>query len=163
MKNKKSLVVGALVMALLVVSIGYAAIATISLVVSGSATATVNSENFKVKFTGNTNVSDDGKVTAGITNDTTATIAVQGLTAKGDTVTATYEITNDSVDIIAGLEASVAQNTNGDYFEVTPSLSANSIGPGNNSTLTVQVKCIKTPINEAVSSQIKVNVAATAN
>ena len=162
MKNNQKLVVGVLVMALLVVSIGYAAITTVTLVVNGTAEATASASNFKVEFTGEPTVSDSSKVEATVNsvNKKNASITVSGLTAKDDYVTATYTVSNLSADLSASLAATVASNTNSEYFKVEPTLSAASIGAGNTATLTVKVTLLKTPVSADETSSITVNLAA---
>ena len=87
MKNK-SLVVGAVIVAAVVIlGVAYAAISNITLTINGSAAATPADANFTVKFSGTP--TKTGKTTeATITDDHTATLKVEGLSAKGDTATA---------------------------------------------------------------------------
>lgn len=160
MKNNKSLIVGALVMALLVVSIGYAAITTIALVVNGSASASASQGNFKVVFTGTPSVDDDQTVGAGTTasgtvdasEPTKATMNVSGMTAKGDTVTVKFPVKNESTDLSANLSALVSDNSNQEYFDVKTSLEDASIAANGATNLVVTAKLIKTPINDGVVS-----------
>lgn len=163
MKDNKKMVVGLLVMALLVVSVGYAAITTVTLVVSGTATATTDTANFKVEFFGTPTVSDSNKVEATINSvdKTKANLTVSGLTAKGDSVTATYTVKNLSADLSADLATSVPTNTNSEYFKVDTSLSAASIGASGAADLTVTVTLLKTPVEDNETADITVNLAAT--
>lgn len=163
MRSNVKIVVLALVLAALVVGIGYAAITTVTLTVEGTATAAPNQSNFKVEFFGTAQSSDASKLTVGIdgSDKTKATMAVSGLTAKGDTVTATYTVKNLSADLSATLAATVASNTNEEYFKVEPTVTQTTITAGNTTTVTVKVTLLKTPIEEDVSSTIKVNLTAT--
>ena len=162
MKDKKKIIVGALVMALVVVSVGYAAITTINLNITGTATATPDTTNFKVEFTGTPDVSDSSKVTAEIdaTDKKKATINVSGLKAKNDFETVTYTVKNLSADLSASLAATVTKNTNEEYFKVEPTITAATIGASNTAELTVKVTLIKTPIEADVDSDIVVTLAA---
>lgn len=161
MKNKKSLIVGILIMALLVVSIGYAAITTITLNITGSASAKPDTSNFKVLFTGTPTVSDANRVAATIDeqNKKEATLTVTGLTAKGDYVTAVYTVKNESPDLSASLGLEVSKNTNTEYFKVEPTYKDASIGAKNTTELTVKVTLIKTPLDDQ-SAEIGVKLSA---
>ena len=94
MIKRSTLLLIVIVAIIMVLGVGYAAITSTQLDITGNTTANPSQENFIVKFLEETEVSDPGKATAIVTGDTTATIAVQGLSAKGDTVTATYTVKN---------------------------------------------------------------------
>ena len=83
-KNSKIVVGGILLIAVILVAIGYAAIKAVPLKISGDANATPNQVNFTVKFVGQPVVSDQNKVTATLneTDQLKATMNVEGLTAK---------------------------------------------------------------------------------
>ena len=97
-KDTKKIVGVVLVVAILLVAIGYAAIGTKTLNINGSATASTNDSNFVVKFTGTPTTGGTGTTTATINgqDQLKATMNVTGLTAKGDVATATYTISNES-------------------------------------------------------------------
>lgn len=164
MKNKRIFILVALLIAVLLLGIGYAIMSNNVLTISGSATATLNDSNFNVKFTGEPTTGGKGTTTAEIdASDATgrkATIAVTGLTAKGDTATATYTITNASADLTANLSAEVTANSNAEYFKVTPTLADTSITHGTDTTLTLTVELIKTPVTDDISSNITVTLTA---
>ena len=160
MKQKRTFLVVALLVAALSLAVGYAAI-TKNLAVTGSASATTNDDNFKVKFTGTPTTSDANKVTASITSDLAATINVSGLTTTGDTATATYTIENFSAELGASLAVKTIENSNSEYFEVTASLANSAIAKGATTTLTVTVKLLKTPVDKQTTT-ITVPVTATA-
>lgn len=160
MKKKRTFLVVALLVAALSLAVGYAAI-TKNLAVTGSASATPNNDNFKVRFTGTPETSDANKVTASITSDLAAKINVSGLTTTGDTVTATYTIENYSDELGANLAVGNITNNNSEYFEVTALLAAPAIAKGATTTLTVTVKLLKTPVDDQ-STDITVPVTATA-
>lgn len=160
-KNTKVSIGIVLVIAILLVAIGYAAITTITLNIEGKSQANPDSANFAVKFVGTPVVSDSGKVTAGIEeNALKATIDVKGLTAKGDTVTATYTIQNTSKDLSAVLSANVTSNTNSEYFDVSFNIADSTIAHGDSTTILVTVTLIKTPIDEDQTSTIGITVSA---
>lgn len=162
MKKKRTFLVVALLVAVLSLAVGYAAI-TKNLAVTGSASATTDDNNFKVRFTGTPTTSDESKVTASITNELAATINVSGLTTTGDTVTATYEIENYSAELGASLAVETIENSNSEYFEVTASLANSAIAKGAKTTLTVTVKLLKTPVdNQTTTITVPVTATATA-
>ena len=162
MKSNSTRVVGlVLIVAVLLVAIGYAAITSVTLNINGTANATTNSDNFVVRFTGTPTVSDRSKVTATLstTDQLKATMNVEGLTAKGDTATATYTIENASPDLSAALTATTS-NTNTEYFDVTYAFAKGTIAHGETTTITVTVELKKTPIKDNVSSDIGVVITA---
>ena len=158
-KTNKIIIVSIIVMVLLL-GIGYAAIQNVTLNIVGTAAADPSQENFKVMFSGTPTVSDSTYVTAGITDDINATINVSGLTKKGEIVTATYIIQNVSTDLTAELSAT-ASNTNTEYFNVSYAIDETTLAKGEATTITVKVELIKTPIQEAVSSTIGVQIVAS--
>ena len=105
MNNKKKVIGIVVLVAILAIGIGYAAITTIPLKISGTAGATTKQGNFVVKFEGTPTVTKgenlDASVTATatLTDDTNAKFEVAGLTAKGDKVTAKYTIKNGKIII----------------------------------------------------------------
>ena len=105
MNNKKKVIGIVVLVAILAIGIGYAAITTIPLKISGTAGATTKQGNFVVKFEGTPTVTKgenlDASVTATatLTDDKNARFEVAGLTAKGDTVTAKYTIKNGKIII----------------------------------------------------------------
>lgn len=163
--NKRKTFFGiALVLAVLVLGIGYAVVANDVLTISGTATATPNDENFKVILTGTptTDVTGAkaGSVDAKVTNETTGSITVTGLTAKDEVVTATYKIQNNSPDLTAKLSAGVT-NDNTEYFEVTAEIAdADLTVAEKETTVTVTVKMLKTPVEANETANITITVTA---
>ena len=159
MKRTNKIILTATIVALLVLGIGYAAIQNITLNINGTAAADPSQANFKVMFSGTPTVSDDTYVTAAITDDTNATINVEGLTKKGDVVTATYTVQNASTDLLADLGVSTT-NSNTEYFTLSSEIAQTSLVAGEATTLTVTVELTKTPITESVSATIGVQLEA---
>lgn len=160
--NSKKVVIIALIVALLIIGIGYAVISSTALKIDGSATASPNDKNFQVKFSGVPTVSNTDNVSATITDDLDATIEVKGLTAKGDIATATYTIENASPDLTADIVANVSKNTNEEYFSVTTDMTSTvSVTAGNTTTITVTVELIKTPVTADESTTIQVDLTAS--
>lgn len=160
-KNSAKVVGLVLLIAVLLVAIGYAAITTVQLRINGNANATANPDNFTVRFSGTPTVSDADKVEATLNpNDQLqATMNVSKLSAKGDTATATYTIENTSADLSAVLSATTT-NSNTEYFNVTQNIAKATIGHGETTTITVTVELIKTPITDGIESTIGVTIDA---
>ena len=155
---------GILMLAIVLVAVGYAAITNIGLNINGIAKSKANQENFIVEMIGEPQTSGDGTTTATIdANDKTqGTMEVSGLSAKGETAIGTYIVKNKSQDLSADLTAE-ATSTNEEYFEVQCSLDKTTLKAQEQTTMTVKVKLLKTPIDETkenLSTEIGVNIDA---
>ena len=159
MKKTSKIILLMIVMAILIIGIGYAAIQNITLNISGTATADPSQSNFKVMFSGTPTVSDETYVTAAVTDDINATINVEGLTKAGDTVFATYTVQNTSTDLSADLSVATT-NSNIEYFTISSELAKTSLIAGEATTITVTAELAKTPITESVSTTIGVQITA---
>ena len=162
---KKSLTIGAiLVIAILLVAVGYAAVTSTQLNITGTARANVNTDNFVIKFTGVDNVSDADKVTASVASDLAAKMDVKGLTAKNDSVSATFTIQNLSEDLSAELSIKSRTITNTEYFAITTEFTndKSTLNHGESTTVKVTVTLVKTPIDheENIEGNIFVGVEA---
>ena len=156
MKNKKYLVSLFVLVALLCLGIGYAAVSKV-LVISGNASMTeadpnpgdditaddiTNEElekNFKIHFVKSagypetfegTCTGDDTAIVTGITEgNLTADITVTGLNIYGSTATITFTVKNDSEDLTALFKKVEIVNTNEEYFDVTTDWNATESAP----------------------------------
>ena len=163
-KNKKTLQIVLLVaIAVLTLGIGYASISAINLIINGNATASVNQENFKVYFTqaqsitGSTGVSGTSSI-----DDNDATIAyfdVSGLTKVGDYGVATYTVLNNSNGIGADITLQLT-NSNNEYFKITETVADSQLQAGDDTTATIRVEMIKTPINDSVTTSVTAKLIA---
>lgn len=166
MKNRKTIIITVLLIAILALGIGYAAINSTTLTISGNAIGSPDDDNFVVKFTGTPTKSSTSTVKeASILTDTTASIKVADLTKKGDKASATYTITNDSADLSASLSASL---TNSDttnfsvsyYFGDTTTTTTTSVAAKGTTTITVVVELLTTPVTADVTSNITATITA---
>lgn len=164
-KNKKTLqIVLLVVIAVVTLGIGYAAISAVNLIINGNATASVDQNNFKVHFTqaqaisGSTGVS--GTSTIDSQDDTKAMFDVTGLTKVGDYAEAVYTVRNDSNGVGAEISLSVS-NSNSEYFKVTETILDDKLQAGEETTAKVRVEMIKTSITDAVSTSITATLTAT--
>ena len=164
-KNKKTLQIVLLVLiAVVTLGIGYAAISAVNLIINGNATASVNQNNFKVHFTqaqaisGSTGVSGTSNIDS--QDDTKAIFDVTGLTKVGDYAEAVYTVRNDSNGVGAEIKLSVT-NTNSEYFKVTETIQDDKLQAGEETTAKVKVEMIKTPITDSVSTSITATLTAS--
>ena len=167
---KKKYGVIAIIVAILVLGVGYAAISNINLNVTGS-TATVSPDqaNFVVKYDALNTFTYSGNptgstVTLTRTDDTTATFTVTGLTKKGDKVTITYPIVNESPTLAASLAAPTITNDNSTYFSVTstsPAANTELAENGGTANLVLVVEVIKTPAAADQTANITAQVVAS--
>ena len=163
-RTNSKIIGGILLVAILLVAVGYAAITKVGLNIDGTAKSEGNPDNFKVELIGEPQTSGDGTTTATINtaDKTQGTMNVSGLNAKGQTAIATYTVKNQSTDLSADLTAK-ATSTNDEYFEVQCSLEKTTLKAGEETTMTVKVKLLKTPIDETkenLSTEIGINVDA---
>lgn len=104
MNKQKKITLGVIILAVLLMGVGYAAITNVTLTINGKATATASQENFKVYYTAeNSTVTNEAEgvevsVTAKAQN---ATVNFSGMTTKGDSKQAILEIENGSNDVDA--------------------------------------------------------------
>ena len=164
MRRNTKIVGGILLVAILLVAVGYAAITNVTLNIKGTTKSEGNPDNFKVELVGEPQTSGDGTTTATIDakDKTQGTMNVSGLNAKGQTAVATYTVKNQSADLSADLTVK-ATSTNDEYFEVQCSLDKTTLKAQEQTTMTVKVKLLKTPIDETkenLSTEIGVNITA---
>ena len=166
MKKKRTLTVVAMVLAVLLLGVGYAvAIDDIKLNITGNATATPNADQYVVKFVENSAQDiTEGKptyisVTPGVTDDLNATIQVTGMKAKGESVTVQYTIANESADLSATLSVAVGTGVS-DKFTITPVLGTTLLAKDSTTTLTVTITLNETPISGDLTTSVPVTVTA---
>ena len=142
-QNKKILQIGLFVLiAVVTLGIGYAAISAVNLIINGNATARVDQNNFKVHFTGAQAISGStgasGTSTIDSQDDTKAMFDVTGLTKVGDYAEAVYTVRNDSNGVGAEISLSVS-NSNSEYFKVTETIQDNKLQAGEETIAKVKV------------------------
>ena len=170
MKKKKTFIIVVMLLAVLLLGIGYAVISNTNLYITGTASATADS-NFEVVFdqdtlpiTSSESNGENVNVEATVTDEKNATISVSGLTTKGDTATATYTILNNSEDLTANLSAEVTENTKPEYFNVEYEFAEPTVASMGQTTVTVTVTLLKTPVTaedeQNAQSNIKLTITA---
>ncbi len=161
MKNYTLVIIITLLLAILVIAVGFATIATVNLKITGNAAASASQSNFNVKLTGTPTTGGSGTTTAEIANDgKSATMNVSGLTTKDQTATATFTISNESTDLKASVDATISSLTNSEYFEVSKSIASSTIAASGTTTITVTVKLLKTPATDQTSGEFTVTISA---
>ena len=157
MKRRNSVITLVVLVAILVLGVGYAVVSNVTLTVSGNA-STVTTD-LKVSFEGTvakdtTHATRNGladkpaTVTATATKgELTAVLQVENLEKKDDYVTATYTIQNEETDVAATITQGTISNNKSTFFEVTTdATTAKSLAAGGTTTVTITVKLIKTPV-----------------
>lgn len=159
MKNKKRVMGFGLLVAVLFLGIGYAAITSVNFQIQGTATATVDSAQFQVDF-----IEDAATVTKVGSNSLevtdakriapqTASFTATGFKAAGDKITVTYTVENKSEDLdakLGGLTVNLANNNDGFFTAVANYGNGGTrlTAKGGRTTVTVTVELVKTPIGE---------------
>ena len=178
MKNNKSKILMGVLIAILAIGIGYAAVSSINLVIEGSATATKASDSeievpvdpsnpngatgtFKVVFKSDTLTSNPGTVSASVQNETTAGMSVTGLKNVNDSVYAIFTIKNESDTEVLGDALLSVTTTNSDetHFTVTPTLTKATLATGEETTVKVEVK-LKAAVEEETTATFRVKLQA---
>lgn len=167
MNKKRTILGGAILVAVIMLSIGYAVIENIPLNITGSATANVSDDNFLVEFdeaTDKTTVSNEDKVSASVTGIHAAKMDVTGLSAKGDSVYAIFTINNKSADLSAELSVSaenISETDNAGYFSIATEITEPKIiTKGGSTTVKVTVTLEKTPVDGTKTGEISVALSA---
>lgn len=187
MKESKAFLLLAVVSAVLIIGVAYAAITNVNFTITGNATAAPAQENFKVAY-GKINEADaptyvatdkggadikksgeTGRVEVAFTTptDTSATMIVTGLTKAGDKAVATFTVANKSTDLRAQLVdptgREVLEAYNEEYFDIEVSDFVDTIiAPTGKTTFTVTVTLKKVPVADPVTATIDVAFEAAA-
>lgn len=163
--KKRTGIIGVLI-AILALGIGYAAVSAITLTITGSGSIAPDDANFNVHYTGEVTVTKSNNnitTTQSHNNAKAGEFTITGMTKKDDTVTFTYTVINESEDLKATLAAPVvATNSNSTYFSVSSATAANTLtANGGTTTQTVTVTAIKTPVDETETTNVTINLVAS--
>ena len=184
MQKRKTFTVMAILLAVLVLGVGYALIADVDLSLTGTANIMANSD-FSVVYDTNYTpaVSSVGTVTDGtntetivdgtVTDEDEATITVW-LDSTTRSAYAIYKIDNESEDLAASLAATVTTPMSGSgssYFDdpviefyttdaCTTQLSGN-VEPGESAYMKVTVSLVRSPLNDIVGETFTVTITAS--
>ena len=88
---------------------------------------------------------------------------VTGLTTKGDSKSATFKIKNTSGELKALVDVATESITNTDFFAIDATVAnpTAELAPNAETTVTVTVSLVKTPI-DTVTGDINIELGATA-
>ena len=167
-KNNFMLVI---LLGVLLLGIGYAAVSNIELSINGSAKASGNAtdEDFIVRFVKSDDTSSDlpdvasaaqnptpyevstgssAEVTTDVTDDTLATFSIAGMSSVGEYVDLTYYVANFSLALPAYISVDVENSTNdaSEYFEITKTIVNDELlTQGSVTPINVRVELIARP------------------
>ena len=169
MKKRKTFIAMALVIAVLVLGVGYAAISNITLNVNGTANVTANAD-FNVEFDTDHTVDVETGAAGAYTNTTTATMTVN-LDSNTKTTSAIYKIDNTSSELSANLTAKVTNDDEGlnKYVAITSQLysdadcTAELTGPiakGTSAYLKVTASITNNPSKDVADKKFTVTITA---
>ncbi len=180
-RKKNSKIMVGMLIAVVALGIGYAAIAGVNLLINGtssvkangnfsvrfvkplsSETAIDNAEENAIKISGKNADSTDmnvSEMSASITDDTHAEFAVGELDEVGEYVEFTYTVVNESDGIDASLAFEVTDSN--DYFEITKTVSKDKISEGETATVKVKVELTATPKVDDYDATFSVTLNAT--
>lgn len=179
-----------MLIAILALGVGYAAVANIDLIVGGRATASGNAtdEDFVVRFVQSDDasseftavaqaaanpasyVTSDGSnatASASVTDDENATFSITGLSSVGEYVTFTYYVTNLSEGLPAYVYVDVVNSNNdqNNYFKVTRTIGNSELTEkGSVTPVNVKVEVIALPKFDLTGNfTVKLVASATKN
>ena len=171
MSRQKKMILGVILVVILLMAIGYAAVENITLTITGTASASAAQDNFKIGFTGTNIVSPEtGNITVNATataGATTAKVDVSGLSKKDDTGYAILEIQNTSNAVDASEVNVTAHAVDTDVFQIdavmctadgTP-ISNYALASGAKTYVKVSAMLLKTP---TVDTNTSISVTLTA-
>lgn len=165
MKNRKRIVVAFLLVAVMLMSVGYAALTDV-LDITGSAdvnkSAAEDAYNEDIYFSAA--VANETGNTASVNQDNNdkASFTANTLKGKDDTATFTFTIENDG-DLDATVTPSISSNTNDTYFAISSDWNGQpkTLGTGQSLTYTVTVKLLETP-TDTISGSFIIELTAVA-
>jgi len=181
-RRKKSKIILGLLIAVVALGVGYAAITGLNLLISGTSsvkqngdfivrfvkpesteTAMDNAEQNAIKISGKNADDSDmdvSNMSATIEDDTHATFNAGELDEVGEYAEFTYNVVNESEGINANLSFEVSTDDN-DYFDISKTVSKDRISEGEISTVKVKVELIATPKVNSATENLSVTLVAT--
>ena len=165
MKNRKRVVVAFLLVAVMLMSVGYAALTDV-LDITGSAdvnkSAAEDAYNADIYFTAAVANQTGNTASVNSDNNDKASFTANTLQGAGDTATFTFTITNDG-DLDAIVTPSISSNTNETYFSVSSDWNGQpkTLAAGQTLTYTVTVTLKETP-TDTISGSFIIELTAVA-
>ena len=166
MKNRKIVVVAFLLIAMLLLGVGYAALTDV-LDITGSAdvnqSAAEEAYNEDIHFSAAVANQTGNTASVNADNNDKASFTASTLKGKDDQVTFTFTIVNegDIAAVITPTLNAATGNTKPDYFEITSDWNGESktLAAGASITYTVTVKLLQTP-TETISGSFLIELTA---
>lgn len=172
MKNRKTVVVAFLLVAVMLMGVGYAALTDV-LDITGSAdvnqSAAEEAFNQDIHFAVNGAVANNAGNTASVNadNNDKASFTANNLKGKDDVATFTFTIENTG-DVEAVVTPAISSNTNTEYFKITSDWmvagqsAPKTLAAGATLTYTVTVTMLKTP-TETIAGSFIIELTAVSN
>ena len=166
MKNRKFVVVAFLLVAVLLLGVGYAALSDV-LDITGSAdvnqSAAEEAFTEDILFTAAVANQEGNTASINADNKDKASFTANTLKGRGDKATFTYTITNNG-DLDADITPSISSNTNTAYFDVYSDWAGQmkTLKAGESITYTVTIELLETP-TEAIAGSCIIELTAVAD
>ena len=163
MKKRRSVVIAFLLIAALLMGIGYAALTDV-LDITGSAdinqSAAEDSFNEDIYFSAAVANQDGNTASVNKDNNDKASFTANTLKGKGDKATFTYTIVNEG-DLDAVVTPAISSNTNQTYFKIYSDWDGQpkTLTAGGSVTYTVTIELIETP-TETISGSCIIELTA---
>lgn len=163
MKNRKTVVVAFLLVAVMLLGIGYAALTDV-LDITGSAdinqSAAEEAFNEDIYFSDAVANQTGNTASVNVDNNDKASFTANTLKGKGDKATFTYTIKNDG-DLDASITPIISSNTNTAYFAISSDWAGatKTLAAGGTITYTVTIELIETP-TETISGSCIIELTA---
>lgn len=163
MRNRKTVVVAFLLVAVMLLGVGYAALTDV-LDITGSAdvnqSAAEEAFNEDIYFTAAVANQTGNTASVNADNNDKASCTANTLKGKDDTATFTFTIKNDG-DLDAIITPSISSNTNAAYFAISSDWAgqAKTLNAGKTLTYTVTVKLTETP-TQTISGSFIIELTA---
>ena len=177
MNKKKSMTGLFIILAVLFIGIGYAAVSNVTLTINGNARVTPGDSSFVVHFPYDSNTDSNNNITgtagngyavtantvAKYTSDTTGIINAMDFTKKNEYIDFPFVIKNDSDELgatIAAADVSISAGNTYLQAELAPGFTTLNIAHGSQGTVTIRVKCLKTPTTVQDLTNFTVTITA---
>lgn len=176
MNKKRSMTGLYIILAVLFIGIGYAAVSNVTLTITGNAKVTPGNSSFNVHFLYDSNTASNNIITgtpgggytataateAKYTGNTTGIINAMDFTKKDEYIDFPFVIKNDSDELYAKIEdGDVVISAGNTYLEAQKvNFSTLNIAPNGTGTVTIRVKCLKTPTDVQNLTNFTVTITA---
>ncbi len=168
---KKRNLVFIVLLAILLLGVGYAVVSSVTLTVdttNTTVTMTADPSNFDVQFINGASHSGNGMFSAGtITNNGhTTTFTITGFSKSGDSAVVTLPFQNKSTTLKASLANATVSVSNTEYFSISAtSLAGTTLdelgGTTDSGNLVLTITAIKTPVSTDETTTVTASLVAS--